>query len=102
LGAKTRLPISLSALLRQRTVEGERIEYKAGWNPDAISRTLCAFANDFENLGGYVVIGQDGDADGRPVFPPVGLPANQLDKIQRELRHWAPVEFAIAHACDGA
>ena len=54
------LPINLHDLLRQRTVEGERIEYKAGWNPDAIIRTLCAFANDFENLGGgYVVIGQD-------------------------------------------
>ena len=82
----TKLPVNLNDLLRQRTVEGERIEYKAGWNPDAIIRTLCAFANDFENLGGgYVVIGQDCDLDGRPIFPPVGLPANQLDKIQREL-----------------
>ncbi|MDR2614176.1 MAG: putative DNA binding domain-containing protein [Candidatus Accumulibacter sp.] len=80
------LPINLDDLLRQRTVEGARIEYKAGWNPDAIVRTLCAFANDFENLGGgYVVIGQNCDADGRPVFPPVGLATSQLDKIQREL-----------------
>ena len=48
----TKLPINLNDLLRQRTVEGERIEYKTGWNPDAIIRTLCAYANDFENLGG--------------------------------------------------
>lgn len=41
----TKLPINLTNLLRQRTVEGERIEYKAGWNPDPIIRTLCAFAN---------------------------------------------------------
>ncbi len=82
----TKLPINLEDLLRQRTVEGERIEYKAGWNPDAIIRTLCAFANDFENLGGgYVVVGQGCDANGRPVFPPAGLKDNQLDKIQREL-----------------
>ena len=82
----THLPINLLDLLRQRTVEGERIEYKAGWNPDAIIRTLCAFANDFENLGGgYVVIGQDCDANGQPFFPPVGLAAKQLDKIQQEL-----------------
>lgn len=82
----SKLPINLQDLLRQRTVEGERIEYKAGWNPDAIVRTLCAFANDFENLGGgYIVIGQDCDADGRPVFPPAGLKSSQLDKIQREL-----------------
>ena len=82
----TKLPINLLDLLRQRTVEGERIEYKAGWNPDPIIRTICAFANDFENLGGgYVVIGQDCDANGQPVFPPVGLADNQLDKIQQEL-----------------
>ena len=43
-----KLPINLRDLLRQRTVEGERIEYKAGWNPDPIVRTLCAFANDFQ------------------------------------------------------
>ena len=35
--------------------------------------------------GGYVIIGQDCDTDGRPMFPPLGLPAGQLDKIQREL-----------------
>lgn len=35
-------PINLNDLLRQRTVEGERIEYKAGWNPDPIIRTVCA------------------------------------------------------------
>ena len=80
------LPINLNALLRQRRVEGDRIEYKAGWNPDAIIRTLCAFANDFENLGGgYVVIGQDCNDDGTAVFPLVGLQENQLDLIQREL-----------------
>lgn len=81
-----KLPINLDDLLRQRTVEGDRIEYKAGWNPDATIRTLCAFANDFENLaGGYVVIGQDCDEHGQPIFPPVGLADNQLDKIQQEL-----------------
>jgi ATP-dependent DNA helicase RecG len=82
----SKLPINLEDLLRQRKVEGERIEYKAGWNPDPIMRTLCAFANDFENLGGgYVVIGQDCDESGMPIFPPKGLSDNQLDRIQREL-----------------
>ncbi len=82
----SKLPINLEGLLRQRKVEGDRIEYKTGWNPDPIMHTLCAFANDFENLGGgYVVIGQDCDASGMPVFPPTGVPDNQLDKIQREL-----------------
>lgn len=81
-----RLPINVLDLLRQNTVEGERIEYKAGWNPEPIIRTICAFANDFSNLGGgYIVIGQDCNENGQPVFPPAGIAANQLDKIQREL-----------------
>ncbi|GEM_PF-1450647 len=37
----SKLPINLENLLRQRQVEGERIEYKAGWNPDAF-----LYAND--------------------------------------------------------
>ena len=82
----SKLPINLEDLLRQRKVESDRIEYKAGWNPDPILRTLCAFANDFENLGGgYIVIGQDCDESGIPIFPPVGLPDEQLDRIQQEL-----------------
>jgi len=81
-----KLPINLNDLLRQRTVEGERIEYKTGWNPDPIIRTLCAFANDFENLGGgYVVIGQNCDPNGQPIFPPRGLAEHELDRIQLEL-----------------
>ena len=43
----SKLPINLEDLLRQRKVESDRIEYKKGWNPDPIMRTLCAFANDF-------------------------------------------------------
>ncbi len=48
----SKVPLNLGVLIRQRTVEGARIESKAGWNPDAVMRVLCAFANDFENLGG--------------------------------------------------
>jgi len=82
----SKLPINLDDLLHQRKVEGDRIEYKAGWNPDPIMRTIGAFANDFENLGGgYIVIGQNCDDNGVPIFPPDGLPDNQLDKIQQEL-----------------
>lgn len=69
----SKLSINLSDLQHQQTIEGERIEYKAWWNPDLFIRTICAFANDFENLGGsYVVIGQDYDASSQPMFPPVG------------------------------
>ena len=81
------LPINIRDLLHRRTIEGERVEFKAGWNPVAIVRTLCAFANDFENLGGgYIIIGQDCDTDGNPIFPPCGVNRDALDNIQRELQ----------------
>lgn len=32
-----------------------------------------------------MVIGQDCDANGQPLFPPMGLADNQLDEIQQEL-----------------
>ena len=69
----TKLPINLNDLLRQRTVEGERIEYKTGWNPDAIIRTLCAFANDFENLGGSLFENTGGDRAGLRCQWPAGV-----------------------------
>ncbi len=81
----TKLPINIDNLLHQRTVESERIEYKQGWNPESILHSLCAFANDFHNLGGgYVVIGV-AEEKGQPVLPPVGLLPEQIDSIQKAL-----------------
>ena len=51
-----RLPINIDELLSGRAVEGDRIEYKTGWNPDAIYRTICAFANDFDETGGGYIV----------------------------------------------
>ena len=80
-----KLPINLHDLLRQRTIEGERVEYKAGWNPKAVLHTICAFANDFHNLGGgYVVLGVE-EQNGRPVLPPMGIHPDSVDAIQKEL-----------------
>ena len=81
----SRLPINLHDLLRQRTIEGERVEYKAGWNPQSVLHTVCAFANDFHNLGGgYVVLGVE-ERDGLPVLPPKGIDAGRVDAVQNEL-----------------
>ncbi len=41
-----KLPININALLYARTIESERIEYKSGWNPEAIMHTMWSFAND--------------------------------------------------------
>ena len=80
-----KLPINIDRLLRQRTVEGERIEYKTGWNPKSVLHSICAFANDFHNLGGgYVVLGVE-EQNGRPRLPPKGLDPDSIDAIQNEL-----------------
>lgn len=49
------LPVDINKVLQGRHVEWERLEFKSGWNPEAVLHTLCAFANDFHNLGGGYV-----------------------------------------------
>ena len=61
------LLIHIEDLLSGKIVEGTRMELKKSWNPEVILRTICAFANDFENEGsGYIVIGVE-DNHGKPV-----------------------------------
>lgn len=80
-----KLPINISDILTGRTVEWERLEFKAGWNPQEVLHTLCAFANDFHNLGGgYLVIGVE-EENGRPMLPPKGVSPDRLDTIQKEI-----------------
>ena len=52
------LPTNINRILNTDIVEGARVEFKEGWNPDSILHTICAFANDIDNFyGGYIVIG---------------------------------------------
>ena len=77
--------INVEKLISGKIVESERIEYKKGWNPAAIYRTICAFANDFENIGGgYIVIGAEDD-NGRAKRPVSGLSIEELDIIQKKM-----------------
>ena len=79
------IPINLEDLLHKRKIESNRIEFKKGWNPDKIYRTICAFANDFDNIGGgYIVIGVE-EENGIAKRPVCGVPIEELDKIQREM-----------------
>lgn len=79
------LPVNIENLLSGRSVENERIEFKEGWNPPAIYRSICAFANDFSNIGGgYVIIGVKAN-DGIPERPVKGVPDNQIDIIQQQM-----------------
>lgn len=77
-------PISIEKILNDGIIENSRVEYKEGWNPERILRTICAFANDIENVGGgYIVIGVK-EVDGVPVAFP-GLSPADIVTIDREL-----------------
>ncbi len=77
------LPINIQDLFTGRVVEWERLEFKEGWNPEAVVRSVCAFANDFHNWGGgYLIIGVAEHA-GKPILPPRGLEPEQVDAIQK-------------------
>lgn len=79
------LPVNIQELVHGKVVEWERLEFKAGWNPEQILHSICAFANDINNWGGgYIIVGIEA-IDGVPHFPPKGLPLNKLDEIQGEL-----------------
>ena len=75
------IPINIDDLVSQRIVESSRIEFKAGFNTNPVVHTICAFANDIDNLGGgYIVIGVE-EHDGSPILPPKGVPQEQVDGI---------------------
>jgi ATP-dependent DNA helicase RecG len=79
------LPIHIPDLFLGTIVEWERLEFKQGWNPEAVLHTLCAFANDLHNWGGgYLVIGV-AEHEGRPVLPAAGLRPDELDRIQKDI-----------------
>ena len=80
-----RLPIDIEELLNGRAVECERLEYKTGWNPDAIYRTICAFANDFDETGGgYIVVGVQ-EENGRAIRPVIGINPDLIEPIEKEM-----------------
>jgi ATP-dependent DNA helicase RecG len=84
------LPINLNDLLRLQGVESPRVEFKASWDEKytgaQVIKTICAFANDFQNLnGGYIVIGV-AEQDSVAVLPPKGLTEQEVDAAQTWIR----------------
>ena len=79
------LEVSIEDLLNKRKVESDRIEFKAGWNPDDIYRSVCAFANDYNNDGGgYILVGVE-EKNGVAVRPVEGVPVERIDEIQKSM-----------------
>lgn len=77
--------VNIEDLLSGEIVEGTRMEFKRGWNPTVVFRTICAFANDFENEGsGYIIIGVN-EIDGKPVRPVHGFNPADLESVEKEM-----------------
>ena len=94
------LIINVNDLLYLQGVETQRVEFKKAWHKKQqggtywqVVRTICAFANDFYNdNGGYIIIGVEEKGNGENdagdrqiILPPVGVPATDLDGIQKEI-----------------
>lgn len=79
------LLINIEDLLSGEIVEGSRMEFKEGWNPAPILRTICAFANDFENEGsGYIIVGV-AEENGKPIRPVKGFNPDDFEAVQKEM-----------------
>ena len=81
------LAINIEDLLNKQRIESNRIEFKKGWNPASIDHSVCAFANDFDDLGGgYILVGVDSDDDtGVAIRPVEGVPIEKIDGILQDM-----------------
>ena len=81
------LAINIEDLLNKQRIESNRIEFKKGWNPASIYHSVCAFANDFDDLGGgYILVGVDSDDDtGVAIRPVEGVPIEKIDGILQDM-----------------
>lgn len=84
-GEQMELEFGIEDLLNGKRVESDRLEFKAGWNPDDIYPSICAFANDFDNQGGgYIIIGVQ-EENGIAKRPVKGIEEAELDAIQKDM-----------------
>lgn len=79
------MPINIKNLINFRVMESNRVEFISGWNPNPIIHSICAFANDIDNVGGgYIVVGVV-ENNGTPVISVKGIPHERVDGILKEL-----------------
>lgn len=79
------MPINIKNLINFRVMESNRVEFISGWNSTPIIHSICAFANDIDNVGGdYIVVGVV-ENNGTPVIPVKGIPQERVDGILKEL-----------------
>ena len=63
------IPIKINDLIDCRIVKSNRVEFQSDWNPTPLIHSICAFANDIDNVGGgYIVVAVEEKA-GTTVLP---------------------------------
>lgn len=78
-------PRNIEDLIKCRVIESDRVGFKSDWDPTPIIHSICAFANDIDNVGGgYIVIGVE-EKNGSPVIPIKGIEQERIDGILKEL-----------------
>ncbi|QUC03686.1 RNA-binding domain-containing protein [Atopobium sp. oral taxon 416] len=79
------IPINFKELVSGSVVESSRIEAKEDFNPERVVHTICAFANDIDNIGGgYVLIGV-AEKNSLLQLPPKGISREQVDSVLKRL-----------------
>ena len=79
--------INFDEFMKGKIIESERIDYFSDYYPDEIIRTICAFANDIDNVGGgYIVIGVE-EENGCPKMPIKGIEKHRIDGILKKLHN---------------
>ena len=74
------IPVNINELINGHVVESNRIEFKSDLNPTPILHSICAFANDIDNIGGgYIVIGVE-EENGAPIFPIKGIERERIHR----------------------
>lgn len=82
------IPVKVEDLIAQTNVESTRIEYKKSFNPESVIRTICAFANDIDNMGsGYIILGVE-EEKGCPKYPILGVKQSEIDETMKKLRQF--------------
>ena len=78
------IPVDITSILENSIIENSRLEFKRDWNPEKVLHTICAFANNIDNLGGgYIIIGV-GEVDGKPMDF-MGIDPDSVPRIEKEL-----------------
>ena len=63
------------------------MEFKKEWSPASIYLSVCAFANDIDDLcGGYIIVGVDSNNNsGLTIRPVDDVPVENIDGILQEM-----------------